>query len=83
MVKDRYKIVPYFWVQNLLDKENIVSVYEGTGKANTTGFLESDPGQQNVASGGTDYSDRYSLLEQNPKNYGAPRMIFFGLRMSF
>ena len=83
MVNDRYKIVPYFWVQNLLDKENIVSVYEGTGKANTTGFLESDPGQQNVASGGTDYSDRYSLLEQNPKNYGAPRMIFFGLRMSF
>ncbi|KAA3635401.1 MAG: TonB-dependent receptor, partial [Calditrichaeota bacterium] len=83
MISEKYKIVPYLWIQNLLDNENIVSVYEGTGKADKTGFLESEAGQQNVTSNGADYTDRYELLEQNPKNYGPPRMIFLGLRMSF
>ncbi|HDL00603.1 MAG TPA: TonB-dependent receptor, partial [candidate division Zixibacteria bacterium] len=82
-VSDKYKIVPYFWIRNLLDKENIVAVYEGTGEANTTGFLNTTAGEQNITADGQDYLDRYSLLENNPKNYGTPRMIYFGLRVSF
>ena len=74
-----YKIIPYVWVQNLLDRENVIAVYEGTGKADKTGFLETPAGQ----SVGGDFSERYSFLENNPKNYGTPRMIFAGLRVSF
>ncbi len=82
-ISDKYKIVPYFWVRNLLDRKNIVAVYEGTGQANSTGFINTDAGQQNVLADGQDYLDKYSFLENNPKNYGTPRMIFFGLRVSF
>ncbi len=82
-LSDKYKIVPYFWVKNLLDRENVVAVYEGTGEANTTGFLNTSAGQENIAANGQIYEDSYRFLENNPKNYGTPRMIFFGLRVSF
>ncbi len=82
-ISEKYKIVPYFWVRNLLDRKNVVTVYEGTGKANTTGFLNTSNGQANIETNGQEYLDKYSFLENNPKNYGAPRMIFFGIRVSF
>ncbi len=82
-VSDKYKIVPYFWVRNLLDKKNVAAVYEGTGEPNTTGFLNTPAGEQNVTADGQDYLRRYNFLENNPKNYGAPRMIYFGLKVSF
>ncbi|MBU0983973.1 MAG: TonB-dependent receptor, partial [candidate division Zixibacteria bacterium] len=88
-----YKFVPYIWVRNLLDKDNVVGVYEGTGEANRSGYLESPEGQLKAASTATDqhtgvnYGDqfayRYDLAQNNPKNYANPRMILVGMRVSF
>jgi outer membrane receptor protein involved in Fe transport len=73
-------LVPYIWVKNLLDRDNILSVYEGTGKADNTSWLGTPEGQVFVSN----YGDtEYRMQQENPKNYSNPRMILFGLRMSF
>lgn len=80
-----FKIRPYIWVKNLLNRENILSVYEGTGEPNTTGYLETEEGQVRAADPetGEEFAYRYNLLQNNPKNWSNPRMIFAGLRVSF
>lgn len=80
-----YGLTPYLWVKNLLDRDNIIGVYEGTGKSNTNGWLDTDVGRTAVAAGGDlgDYKERYELKQYNPTNWGAPRQIFAGLRVSF
>ncbi len=80
-----YQIRPYIWVKNLLDRENIVGVYEGTGEPNTSGYLESPEGIVRAADpvNGEDFAYRYDALQNNPKNYSNPRMVFAGLRISF
>ena len=76
-----YSLTPYVWVQNLLDTENIYAVYEGTGEANTSGYLESAEGQSRAANPttGEEFAYRYDFAQNNPKNYGIPRMILLGL----
>jgi len=89
-----YQLVPYVWVKNLLDYENVIAVYEGTGEPYSTGYLESPEGQQKATStvvanphtgalSGEEFAYRYDLLQHNPTNYSNPRMIMVGLRMSF
>jgi len=88
-----YKLVPYLWVKNLLNRDNVISVYEGTGNAYATGYLETPEGQTRTIDTepdphtGENYGDvfgyRYDLLQNNPSNYSNPRMILVGLRMSF
>jgi hypothetical protein len=79
----------YLWVLNVFNRENALTVYEGTGKPNTTGWLETDAGQQFIQ----DYSEPndlgytgeqlYELAQDTPLNYDIPRLIRFGLRLSF
>jgi hypothetical protein len=79
-----YNITPYVWVKNLLDRDNIAYVYEGSGQADNSGYLETPEGQGRVAQpGGEDFAYRYGVAQRNPLNYGIPRMILLGLRMSF
>ena len=87
-----YKIVPYLMIKNLLNAENETSVYEGTGKGDVSGYLETPEGQvrasdQNIGSTGRAQGDefayRYQLGQFNPKNYSNPRIILLGVRMSF
>lgn len=89
-----YSLVPYLWVKNLLDYENVIAVYEGTGEAASTGYLETPEGMQRSTStvvsnahtgalSGESFAYRYDLLQNNPSNYMYPRMIMAGLRMSF
>jgi len=89
-----YQLVPYLWVKNLLDYENVLTVYEGTGSAYSTGYLETAEGigrststvEADLHTGelsGEKFLYRYDLLQNTPTNYMNPRMIIFGLRMSF
>jgi len=75
-----YQLVPYLWVKNCSITKNVIAVYEGTGEAYSTGYLETDDGQekaQSTAPGnphtgaveGDMYSYRYDLLQNNPNNY--------------
>ncbi len=77
-----FNITPYVWVKNLLDRENVIGVYEGTGQPDETGFLNTPVGQTNIANN-EEYGQRYELKQFTPVNYSNPRMVFFGLRTSF
>jgi hypothetical protein len=80
-----YEFVPYIWVKNILNNENVTNVYEGTGKADISGYLETQEGQvkANNQARYPDFAYRYSLAQANPKNFAGPRMIYCGLRMAF
>ncbi len=78
-----YQFVPYIWVKNLLNHENVTNVYEGTGKANTSGYLESAEGQLRNQQSNGEFGYRYSFEQNDPRNYLNPRMIIAGLRMAF
>ncbi|MDH3890060.1 MAG: TonB-dependent receptor [candidate division Zixibacteria bacterium] len=76
-----YDLIPYVWVKNLFDRENVIGVYEGTGEPGTTGYLGTPAGQTAAASG--DYQERYELKQFNATNWSNPRMVFVGMRASF
>ena len=85
-----FTIAPYFWIKNLLDRDNAVQVWEGTGLPNSTGYLETPAGQDFIAFFGANHDasgltgeEKYQLAQNTPRNYGNPRQIFFGLRASF
>lgn len=78
-------ITPYLWVENLLDADNIVSVYRSTGDPYTTGFLNSEVGQKLMLDQKHPqyYLADRELLERNPGNFGIPRQIKLGLKVNF
>ena len=85
-----FKLSPYFWVKNLLDRDNVVQVWEGSGRPNSTGWLETPEGQSfaNVHSAVDDATgltgeEKYEIAQFTPLNYASPRQIYFGLRASF
>ena len=78
------------WVVNLLNQKNTLGVYQSTGLANSTGWLETDEGRAfsdalNYAhdSSGLTAEQKYLLRENNPTNYDVPRQIRAGLKVSF
>jgi outer membrane receptor protein involved in Fe transport len=81
----------YVWVLNVLDTENATDVFEGTGLPNSTGWLTTEPGQSfiNTFSEEDELYDnmtgqqKYNFRQNDPRNYDIPRLIRFGLRLSF
>lgn len=77
-----FYITPYLWVENLLDADNIVSVWRSTGDPYTTGFLNTSEGIAAIGSNGEGYRQDYIALEQDPANFGIPRLIRLGLKVN-
>jgi len=85
-----FSVTPYLWVKNLLDKDNEVNAWEGTGRANSTGWLNTSNGQEFLSQfavptdvSGLNGAEKYDIAEQPPTYYSNPRQVLFGLRMSF
>lgn len=78
-----FYITPYVWVQNLLDANNVNSVYRSTGSAYTTGWLNDPDAQGQINTVGQGYVDDYESLELDPNNFGIPRLISLGLKLNF
>ena len=76
----RYQVIPYLWVKNLLDRENILSVYESSGEADIVGWIQTPEGQVSARQNGTAL---YDLKQDNPTMYSNPRQILLGVRMTF
>ncbi len=74
---------PYLWVQNLLDRDNVVDVYRSTGEADDSAFLESPDGQRLIRQNGPSYESDFKALERDPTNYGIPRLVRLGLQIKF
>jgi outer membrane receptor protein involved in Fe transport len=73
----------YVWVLNLLDRKNAVAVFESSGSAATTNWLNTQAGQAFLASQGSIGAETYELAQANPALYGNPRLVRFGLRLGF
>jgi outer membrane receptor protein involved in Fe transport len=73
----------YVWVLNLLDRKNAVAVYESSGSAYTTNWLNTEAGQAFLANQGAAGQATYDLAQTNPALFGNPRLVRFGLRVGF
>jgi len=80
---DNLYITPYVWIQNLLNTDNVNSVWRTTGSPYTTGWLNDPDAQGQINTIGQGYVDDYQSLETDPKNFGIPRLIYLGLRLNF
>lgn len=78
-------------VENLLDAENQVSVWETSGDAGTTYWLGTNEGlawQQSNAAPIPEYDgmtgpEAYRFREDDPSNWAAPRRVFFGVTVNY
>ncbi len=73
-------------VLNLLDRRNAVVVYSGTGSPYDTGFLATADGQAYLsyaASQGIDGEAMYRLAQSRPPLFTGPRLVRFGLGVTF
>jgi outer membrane receptor protein involved in Fe transport len=88
-VGQKFSIDAYVWILNVFNTDNPVAVYEGTGRADDTGWLATGPGQSFIETysdpdyTGLDGEQKYIIKENDPNNYDIPRMIRLGMRVSF
>jgi outer membrane receptor protein involved in Fe transport len=78
-----FYITPYVWVENLLDADNVITVYRSTGSPYTTGWLNEADAQGTIGQVGEGYVRDYESLEKDPRNFGIPRLIKLGLKLNF
>ena len=63
---ENFRISPYLWIENLLDADNVDSVYRSTGSPYTTNWLNTEEGKAIIANVGEGYAQDYKSLERNP-----------------
>jgi outer membrane receptor protein involved in Fe transport len=75
----------YVQAQNLLNAQNIISVYRATGNPEDDGYLTSSAAQNAIdAQNDADaFRYLYSLAVNNPSNYSLPRMFRAGISFEF
>lgn len=75
----------YLRISNLLDRQNIISVYPATGLPDDDGFLASVQGATSIASQVDEaaYIESYQWRVLNPNYFSLPRRIFLGASFSF
>ena len=75
----------YLQIQNLLNTQNVITVYRYTGLPNTDGYLN-DPSSISAIQASLNpqaYKDQYAAYINRPGNYSLPRRIFLGAVFSF
>ena len=75
----------YVQAQNLLNAQNVISVYRATGNPEDDGYLTSAAAQNAIdAQNDADaFRYLYSLAVNNPSNYSLPRMFRVGISLNF
>ncbi len=83
--KKKASLNVYILVQNLLDADNIITVYRRTGNPNDDGFLVAAESSATIQ-GKTDptsFADLYSAKVDSPGNYALPRRARLGIQLNF
>jgi len=78
------------WILNVLDRKNVIRVYQTSGLPNSTGWAETEEGGRFLENFDTPHDSsnltgeqKYTLRENDPANYGVPRQIRAGIKISF
>ncbi|MCB0430393.1 MAG: TonB-dependent receptor [Flavobacteriales bacterium] len=75
----------YLSITNLLDADNIISVYRATGNPDDDGYLTNAAAQGIIEqqTNPQSFRDLYAIKVNNPANYSLPRQIRFGVQLDF
>ncbi len=73
----------YVWILNLLNRKNALAYYSSTGSPETSGWLVTANGEEFVETFGEEGKNKYLEKERNPNNFNIPRLIRFGILISF
>ncbi len=75
----------YLEVLNVLDAQNILSVYRATGNADDDGYLASPQAQPEIAikTDPQSFIDMYQIRVNSPYNYSQPRRARLGVALNF
>jgi hypothetical protein len=75
----------YLWLTNILNTQNINSVYRFTGTSDDDGYLAAAQYQPNIESQNSPESFRnyYNMRINNPFNLSTPRTVRLGVRLDF
>lgn len=77
----------YIQVLNLLNNQNVLSVYQFTGSPTDDGYLTSGLGQQQLnnfaAFSQQAFIDQYVMSMEDPRNFSLPRRARIGVRFNF
>ncbi len=75
----------YLQVLNVLNTQNVSSVYAATGSPSDDGYVTSPGAQTSIASKVSPqaYIDLYRLAVNDPDNYSQPRRIHLGVQFNF
>ncbi len=75
----------YLQVQNLLNAQNVISVYRATGNPEDDGYLTASASQNTINAQNDPEAFRtlYTMKVNNPSNYALPRMFRAGLSIEF
>jgi len=75
----------YFQILNVLDAQNVQSVYAYTGNPDDDGYLTADQFQVQIQQqlNAQSFRDLYSIAIQNMYNFELPRRIRLGLQLNF
>lgn len=75
----------YLLLLNMLNTQNVLSVYNYTGNAKDDGYLTSTQGSQDIPQqiSPTSFQDLYSVKVNNPSNFSIPRSIRLGFMLNY
>jgi len=75
----------YLDISNVLNQKIIINVYETTGNPDDNGYLTAAKNQADIKAQYDEiaYRNYYTMLINNPDNYGSPRTIRLGAVVSF
>ena len=75
----------YLLVNNVLNTQNVISVYRFTGNPDDDGYLRSPDYQNQISEKSNEqaFREMYALKVANPFNYAMPRTIQLGVRLDF
>jgi outer membrane receptor protein involved in Fe transport len=73
----------YVWVVNLLNTKNITNIYTATGLPDNDGFFSTANGKLYADQQGADAKKLYNYIVDDENNYGTPRIIRLGARLTF
>ena len=75
----------YVYIQNLINTQNILTIFPYTLNPNDDGYIKSAVGSLNVSAQTSPqaYKDLYKAKVNNPDNYSLPRRIYLGATLNF
>ncbi len=73
----------YLWINNVLNTKNVANIYSATGLPDNDGYFSTLQGDSYLAQNGEKGKQMYQYLVDTENNYGTPRVIRLGAKITF